>query len=313
MKFYSNGKLLLTGEYLVLDGAKALALPTKFGQYLEINSVKIISNTFNNNDLLWQSIDNNGKIWFQCAFKTTDFTIKQSKLLDEEKLKIAHKLQKILMESRNLNPFFLKDNESYFVKTVLDFPKDWGLGTSSTLINNIAQWAKIDAFTLQFKVFGGSGYDIACAQNDLPIIYQLENKKPLIKKVNFTPIFKENLFFIYLNTKRNSRMAIKAYQKNKKNIIQAIKKMDILTESLLNPSLILSDFENIIEEHEQIMASILGIETIKKQLFPDYFGSIKSLGAWEGDFILATGNNKTPQYFKEKGYATILPYQEMVK
>ncbi len=34
--FYSNGKLLLTGEYLVLDGAKALALPTKMGQNLQV-------------------------------------------------------------------------------------------------------------------------------------------------------------------------------------------------------------------------------------------------------------------------------------
>jgi mevalonate kinase len=34
--FYSNGKLLITGEYLVLDGAKAFALPTKFGQSLII-------------------------------------------------------------------------------------------------------------------------------------------------------------------------------------------------------------------------------------------------------------------------------------
>ena len=34
--FYSNGKLLITGEYLVLDGAKALALPTKYGQYLTV-------------------------------------------------------------------------------------------------------------------------------------------------------------------------------------------------------------------------------------------------------------------------------------
>ena len=28
-KFYSHGKLLITGEYAVLDGAKAIALPTK--------------------------------------------------------------------------------------------------------------------------------------------------------------------------------------------------------------------------------------------------------------------------------------------
>jgi hypothetical protein len=32
--YYSNGKFLLTGEYLVLDGAEALALPTRFGQNL---------------------------------------------------------------------------------------------------------------------------------------------------------------------------------------------------------------------------------------------------------------------------------------
>ena len=40
-KFYGNGKLLLTGEYFVLDGALSLALPTKFGQNL-VSSTKII-------------------------------------------------------------------------------------------------------------------------------------------------------------------------------------------------------------------------------------------------------------------------------
>ena len=38
--FYSNGKLLITGEYLVLDGAKAFALPTKFGQKLTIEETE---------------------------------------------------------------------------------------------------------------------------------------------------------------------------------------------------------------------------------------------------------------------------------
>ena len=32
--FYSPGKLMLTGEYLVLDGASSLALPTMLGQSL---------------------------------------------------------------------------------------------------------------------------------------------------------------------------------------------------------------------------------------------------------------------------------------
>ena len=37
--FYGHGKLLLTGEYAVLDGAKALSIPTRFGQSLEVTSI----------------------------------------------------------------------------------------------------------------------------------------------------------------------------------------------------------------------------------------------------------------------------------
>ena len=32
MDYYSCGKLLITAEYLVLKGAKGLAMPTKYGQ-----------------------------------------------------------------------------------------------------------------------------------------------------------------------------------------------------------------------------------------------------------------------------------------
>ncbi|MFN2261209.1 MAG: mevalonate kinase, partial [Psychroflexus sp.] len=59
--FYSHGKLLITGEYLVLDGAKALALPCKFGQDL---SVQATSETKSS----WTSYDENNKIWFSSEF-----------------------------------------------------------------------------------------------------------------------------------------------------------------------------------------------------------------------------------------------------
>ena len=39
-KYYSNGKLLFTGEYVVLDGANALAFPTKFGQSMSVKKIK---------------------------------------------------------------------------------------------------------------------------------------------------------------------------------------------------------------------------------------------------------------------------------
>ena len=40
LRFYSHGKLLLTAEYVVLDGAKALALPTKYGQSLTVKTIE---------------------------------------------------------------------------------------------------------------------------------------------------------------------------------------------------------------------------------------------------------------------------------
>ena len=38
-RFYSHGKFLLTGEYLVLKGALALALPLKLGQSMTVETV----------------------------------------------------------------------------------------------------------------------------------------------------------------------------------------------------------------------------------------------------------------------------------
>ena len=38
----------------------------------------------------------------------------------------------------------------------------------------------------------------------------------------------------------------------------------------------LLDFERLIEEHEQIIASIIKLKPVKELLFPDYLGAIKS-------------------------------------
>ena len=74
----------------------------------------------------------------------------------------------------------------------------------------------------------------------------------------------------------------------------------------------LSEFRNLIEEHEQIISSIIQLRPVKERLFSDYDGAIKSLGAWGGDFVLATGNQNSIDYFTKKGYSTILSYSDMV-
>jgi mevalonate kinase len=305
--FYSNGKLLLTGEYLVLEGASALAVPTKFGQDLSVEKIK-------EPQLIWGSFTNTGDCWFEAVFELPKLRLVQATFNSDSDGSadfIAETLQDILLESRKLNPEFLKSEHGFQVKTNLTFPRDWGLGTSSTLINNIAQWAKVDAFQLLWNSFSGSGYDIANAKYNSPILYEVKNQKPVIKKVDFTPSFSDQLFFIHLNKKQDSKDGIARFKEKREKTNNEIQLVSEISRQLVKQQK-LSEFEKLIHEHEKIISSIIELPTVKESIFPDYFGTLKSLGAWGGDFILATGNKDTPQYFKTKGYTTILRYSDMV-
>ncbi len=300
-EFYSNGKLLITGEYLVLDGANAFALPTKFGQNLIVEKGSP-------QKIKWTSFDADGNIWFEDTFSFADISNK----IITEKLAIRNTLIEILHEGYLLNPDFLSQAEGYSVRTQLTFPRNWGLGTSSTLINNIAQWLQIDAFVLLNNSFGGSGYDIACAQNDSPILYLLDNGKPIVEKVIFAPEFTENLYFVYLDKKQNSKASIAAYYNNKnKDIAEDITKNNQITSAVLNAKT-LQEFALALERHETEMSSILEMQTVKESLFPDFNGVIKSLGAWGGDFVLVVSKENPSDYFEEKGFRTILSYKDMI-
>lgn len=299
--FYSNGKLLITGEYLVLDGARAFALPTKKGQNLIIEKG-------NNKEIIWKSYDFDRSIWFQDTLLFSD-------IADEVQTKnesVKNTLTTILHEAFKLNPDFILNSDGYTITTELGFPKSWGLGTSSTLINNIAHWLQIDAFTLLKNSFGGSGYDIACAQNDSPIVYKLEQGNPTVEKVSFNPDFTDNLYFVYLNKKQSSKTAIAAYNINKKNnLAKTIASNDTITSEVLNAAT-LPSFAAAIQKHEVQMSNILETETIKESLFPDFNGVIKSLGAWGGDFVMAIATENPSDYFISRGYQTIIPYDEMI-
>lgn len=304
-QYYSNGKLLITGEYLVLDGAQSLAVPTLYGQSLSVKETQ-------DKLLTWKSLDDKGKPWFESDYELEDFDPVTKNTVSEEALAISVTLKKILLEARKLNPSFLSTSQGYEITTALNFPREWGLGSSSTLINNIAQWAQIDAYVLLWNAFSGSGYDIACAQNNSPIIYQLKNSRPIVHSASFNPTFKSDLYFVYLNQKQNSRDGIAQYRNKEFNAFSAISQINSITQRILTCTR-LSQFDKLIKKHESILSEILGTPTVEERLFPDFKGAIKSLGAWGGDFILATGNKTTPDYFKEKGYATVIPYSKMVK
>ena len=301
MKYNSNGKILLTSEYLVLDGALALALPSKLSQTLEVKY------TENKNEINWISYDFNGEIWFsEC------FVISKDKFsYKNKKNKYSDKIISIFDGIEKLNEDAFSNLGAEFT-TRLEFSKNWGLGSSSTLINNLSLWAKIDPYDLLDLTFKGSGYDIACCNKINPITYVKNKNDRIIKDVDFNPPFKENLFFIYLGHKQNTSEAIKNYRSMSNDINNVIKKINSISLSIMK-STTLNEFEKLIVANEEIISKTINIEPIKKKLFSDYqSGVIKSLGAWGGDFVLVTGNKSNMSYFSNKGYDEIIPYKDLV-
>ena len=301
ISFKSNGKLLLTGEYLVLDGAVALALPTKMGQIMTVEPIE-------DEVILWKSTRHDGSVWFE---RKISFDQIRSKDSIDQSDDVFHLLS-ALREIHILNPLHF-DQNGFQIHAHLEFPNDWGLGSSSTLINNLAKWAGVDAFNLNDLVFGGSGYDIACANSEKPLLFQRLNGLPLITQVAFRPKFHDNLWFVHLNKKQNSREAIKLYKNNPPIDAQVISEINDISELLCNCDS-LDHFSALLEQHEMILSSVLKRPTISELLFPDFKGTIKSLGAWGGDFILAVGTkDKIKTFFEPQGFKTIIACNDLIK
>tara|TARA_Y100000768_G_C23991469_1_gene693993 strand:+ start:7977 stop:8969 length:993 start_codon:yes stop_codon:yes gene_type:complete len=301
--YYGHGKLLLTGEYFVLDGANSIALPTKLGQRMHVR-YRPTSNPM----LFWKSFDNENKCWFEAKFELWHFDILS------EINELSQTLQRILRQARKQNIHFLRDNYDVHVETVLEFPLNWGLGSSSTLIYNIAQWAYVSPFELQQKVFGGSGYDIACAQSMGPITYQVQSKGPSWGTIHFNPVFKDQLYFVFLNQKQNTNNEINRYRDLCVDKSQTIDKLNNISDKILE-CIDLAEFEQLIAEHESIMSSQLDLPRVKQKHFHDYHGEIKSLGAWGGDFVLATSKESaedTKKYFHDRGHKIVLTFDELI-
>lgn len=301
-QFFSHAKLLLTGEYLVLSGSKALALPLRFGQTLTIeeNSSPGI--------LDWKAMEFD-KIWFHASIQMHDLSV-----IESTDIKIAARLEIILRAARAINPHFINESSGFLATTNLNFNRDWGLGTSSTLLSNIAWWAGVDPYTLHWMVSDGSGYDIACSRETQPLIYSVENHNPCIQQVLFAPSFKENIYFVYLGKKQDSAASIKELALHKLKYKQEIQRITEITELFAAASSLQSAIE-LMEEHEQIIARTIGRIPVKIGQFSDFPGAVKSLGAWGGDFVMVLSEiprQRVYDYFKQRGKTTIFMFEEMI-
>lgn len=301
-EFYSNGKLLLTGEYLVMEGARALAVPVKYGQSLHADVLP------DDHSLEWNSYIK-GKPWFKATFNLPTFNTIQT-----TNVKIANDLINILRSAVSMNSTAIGHEGNFRIKTELSFDISWGLGSSSSLISNIAYWFEIDPYELFWRIFDGSGYDIACARANNPLIYNLFNNMPEIEKSTFDPDFKKNIYFVYTGKKAITAKGIEHFKRQKNFNSNDIQTISDLTVEMSNAAQF-TDFEKIIREHETIISKILKTERVKKVYFNDFEGEIKSLGAWGGDFVMVTWLGKCEKlmnYFKGKGLETMFRYDEMV-
>jgi mevalonate kinase len=301
-RFYSNGKLLITGEYLVLHGALALAIPTIPGQKMHVDHAGV------SGQLIWKSLYKRN-LWFMAMFSLPDFEI-----IRTSKSNSAAFLQQLLREAHQINPRILKKNKSPRVKTILGFDPDWGMGSSSSLISNVASWFSIDAYELFFNTQKGSGYDIACAGAEHPIFYQLIKGSPKTEKANFNPPFKSSLAFVYSGRKQDSEVSVNHFLSSNGFLEYDNNRISKISCEIVKTNT-LKEFNALLDEHEEIMSDVLQLPKIKEESFPDFPGSIKSLGAWGGDFLLASGEMGfagIKSYFSRKGLEIIFSWDEIV-
>ena len=302
--YFSHGKLLITGEYAVLDGAKALALPTQYGQHLHFHPHP------GSQCLLWESFTDKGHLWFSASWELPSMKVIVGEGLTETD--ILTSLLTSMMSEKGLPASFFEGK----IETRLDFPREWGLGTSSTLISLLSKWTQINPYYLLEKSFGGSGYDIAAAAATSPFTYRRikeNSEKPDVKTAPFNPLFLNKIYFLFSGKKKNSREGISSYRSKSLNPAY-ISEISQLTEKILTVEHF-SDFCALIKKHEEITGLQLDLIPIQEEYFSDFQGVVKSLGAWGGDFLMIL--TELPQsdiiiYFKKKGFSTLFTYNELI-
>lgn len=282
--YRASGKFLITGEYLVLHGAKALALPlTRMNQTLKITP---------DSELSWQAFDENDHLWLNYPEQTNEL------------------LESILSYIKKEKPHLFESGLRF--ETRMNFSPAWGLGSSSTFVSLLSQWSGVDAQELQKQFFKGSGYDVAAATQSSPFLYQLINGEPQVSQISWDPGFKDNLWFVYLGKKQDSREAMSSFKSKVKSPDRSlIESMNHLTDTFIQAST-LNEFSGLISEHETFIGNLLEVEPVKKRLFPDFPGAVKSLGGWGGDFILAASENDPTEYFKSRGHKIIFKWSDLI-
>lgn len=300
MEYRAHGKFLLTAEYMVLKGARALALPLKYGQ--RMTTAAISSDACH-----WYSAEN-GKAWFEAVLDSSLC------ITSTNNRAVADRLEQILESVLAQRPEALSLFRGKELRFDTDFNREWGLGTSSTLLALLASYTGTDPYRLLADTFGGSGYDLACATASGPVFFTRTGNGPQVETAPFDPPFKDAIYFVYLGNKQNSAAEVKKFFRDAR-----IDPADTARISHISEAFCQTDSPGklaaLMTEHEQIMSRVLHTEPVQEKYFADFEGSVKSMGAWGGDFVMVVSENEEEyvrKYFFDRGFVTILGYSNVL-
>ena len=266
-------------------------MPTSFGQHLSVES------HHGPEHVLWEALNHDNQQWFSAGYD------REGRVLHSSSTAMAEKLQRFLAPVRNSKAW----NAPVRVQTRVDFPRRWGLGTSSTLCALLAQWAEVDAFSYR-KLHGGSGYDLACAQASGAISYALVDAEPEVISVQLPEVL-QSVVFVYRGVKQQTDSSLQLVGRKPFSLAQC-QEISQLSKAFLQTNT-LDELESIIEQHELLIANHLGLERAIEGPFKGIRGQVKSLGGWGGDFVMLTRFEENRQWLEANGFNAIIPFETM--
>jgi mevalonate kinase len=318
------GKILLSGEYLVLDGAKSLGLVSRMGQSIQVEAdPQSPAGT-----LSWTALDQDGIAWLKARMVLennqwslvgdTTYIPENQRLLQGIQASLDLVMQSQAEESTPVaftkHPVLQSlSHTGLRVTTALEFPRRWGLGSSSTLVALLAGWWEVNARQLYALVQNGSGYDLEIALNAQSIVYQRE---PLqVRPVDFRIPEGSMLRLVDPGSKQISASEVTRYRNLDLHLRnQAVPRVSQISETLAkNPSI--QEMLELLREHDEILEGVLGqpcLHALEGHGFP---GRLKSLGAWGGDLFLAASDQpqKAIEWLDNHVHWSSYPLEDIVQ
>lgn len=297
-KYYSHGKFLLTAEYLVMAGAQAIVLPVNLGQYLRASFTS-------EDEISWKSYYR-GDLWFEATFYP--FTLEIQTASDYERAEYLQDLLKVasLLSSK------MPEVQGLHITTALEFDPSWGMGSSSTLMVNVARLFDVSAFDIHKALSKGSGFDIAAGMTGMPFYFRLQKNQRKIVPARLPDLFYQHAFFVYSGHKADSQKAVNVFHQKQQDLKMPVKYINEITAQFAEVETF-EELSRITSEHEIFMEEVLGMKSPLRR-FADYPYGMKSLGAWDGDFFLALhpgDKSEVERYFYHKECPVVFQANEL--